>query len=215
LTSVAYSGTAAVDDIGGNFFEVDSVNVGGSLRPALGVQLQSTSGQMVVVLVNHLKCCGGTSSEQRREQQAIQLNAFAIATPGLPIISGGDFNIPIINGTSTTAAFVELAQAWEYKDPQQPNVGSHQGGSLLDAVFVANDLPSWESSTKVLERDGNAPATSRTFGDNGSETDHRPLLLVVQSDSEERLESLREAIADLEAVLNRLKAELARLEGSN
>lgn len=215
LTSVPYSGTAAVDDLGNNFFEVDSVNVGDSVRPALGVQLKSASGQMVVVLVNHLKCCGGQSNEDRREEQAIQLNAFAISTPGIPIVSGGDFNIPIIDGTSSTAAFIELTQVWEYKVPQQTNVGTFRSGSVLDAVFVANDLPSWESTTTILERDGNSPATSRTFSDNVSETDHRPLLLVVQSDTEERLESLREAIADLESVLMRLKAELVRLEGAN
>ena len=44
MTAVPYSGSATVDDIGNNFFEVDSINVGGTLRPGLGVQLQSPGG---------------------------------------------------------------------------------------------------------------------------------------------------------------------------
>jgi hypothetical protein len=214
MTAVPYSGSAAVDDIGDAFFEVDSINVGGTLRPGLGVQLQSSDGQMVIVLVNHWKCCGGTSNEERREKQAIQMNAFAIDTSGIPIIAGGDFNIPINAGGQLTAAFMELSQIWEYKEPQ-PGVGTYQSGSVLDAVFVANRVAGWDSTATILERDGNTAATTSTFSDNASQTDHRPLLLVVSSDKEDRLDSLREAIADMEAALNRLKVELARLEGMN
>lgn len=52
LTSVPYNGAADVDDIDDNFFEVDSVNVGGTIRPALGVVLEGETGEQVVVLVN-------------------------------------------------------------------------------------------------------------------------------------------------------------------
>lgn len=211
MNAVPYSGTADVDDIGDNFFEVDSINVGGTVRPGFGVQLESSAGDRVVVLVNHWKCCGGAANEARREEQAIQMNSFAIDTPGIPVIAGGDFNIPINNGGQTTAAFLEIAQIWEYKAPPQ-SVGTHAGGSILDAVFVTNKVPAWESATTILEREGNTPATTGSFSDTGSQTDHRPLLLVVNSDPEERLDSLREAIADMEAALTRLKAELARLE---
>ena len=211
LTAVPYSGTAAVDDIGGNFFEVDSINVGGTIRPALAVQLTAETGDVVVVLVNHWKCCG---DEERRKLQAIQMNAFAIQTPGIPIVAGGDFNIPLNSGSSTQEAFVQLSHIWEYRQPQ-PDAGTHHGGSVLDAVFVTNRVPGWESSATILERDGNSPATTRTFSDNASQTDHRPLLLVVNSDIRERLEGLREAIADLEAALEALKAEVERLEAAN
>jgi hypothetical protein len=214
LTSVDYGGTATVDDIGQKFFEVDSINVGGTLRPGLGIQLRGTDGSQVVVLVNHWKCCGGPASEAKRKQQAIQMNAFAILTPGIPIIAGGDFNIPINNGGRTTEAFLELAGIWEYKETQG-DVGSHQGGSILDAVFVTNRVSGWDSSAQVLEREGNTPANSGTFNDNGSQTDHRPLLFVVKSDTEERVEALRESIAELEQTLGRLKAELMQLEQMN
>jgi hypothetical protein len=66
LTLVPYAGDATIDD---NCFEVDSIIVGGTIRPALGVDLEGASGQRVVVLVNHWKCCGGSSNEQRRMLQ--------------------------------------------------------------------------------------------------------------------------------------------------
>ena len=215
LTSVPYSGGATVNDIGDNFFQVDAVNVGGTIRPALGIQLQSPSGQMVVVLANHWKCCGGPSNRERRKKQAIQMNSFAIQTPGLPIISGGDFNIPLHGRGQTDDAFITLMQIWEYRDPQMERIGTFRSGSVLDAVFVANRVQGWQSSTSILRREGNVVATTRTFSDNRQTTDHRPLLLVVESDAAERLEELREIVADLEVSLERLKAELKRLEGSN
>ena len=215
LTSVPYSGSATVDDIGDNFFEVDTINVGGTVRPALGLQLQAASGQMTVVLVNHWKCCDGASNRGRREQQATQMNSFAILTPGMPIVSGGDFNIPLDGRGQTDDAFLTLMQVWEYREPQQQNVGTFRSGSILDAVFVANRVQSWDSSTSILRRDGNTVATTRTFSDDNQTTDHRPLLLVLESDDSERLEELREIIADFEATLERLKSEVARLESGN
>ena len=86
---------------------------------------------------------------------------------------------------------------------------------MLDAVFVTNKVPGWDSSTTILQRGGNSAATTRAFGDNATATDHRPLLLVVESDMTDRLDGLREAIADLEAALAALKVELARLEAAN
>lgn len=100
---------------------------------------------------------------------------------------------------------------WEYVEPAQ-NVGTHKGGTILDAVFLAHGLTDWDSSTTILNRDGNSEAFDREFGDSDEDTDHRPLLLVVESDVEQNLDALREAIADMEAALARMKAELARLE---
>jgi hypothetical protein len=214
LTSVPYAGDATIDDLGDNFFEVDSINVGGTIRPALGIVLEGTSGQRVVVLVNHWKCCGGSSNEQRRLRQAVQMNAFAIDTPGIPIVSGGDFNIPLNRDGRTKPAFLELTELWEIKEPQA-GVGTFRSGSVLDAVFTTNKIAGWEATATILARDGDSVATTATFSDNSSTTDHRPLLLLVESDETEHLDSLREAIADLRAALARLEAELARLEGND
>ena len=215
LTAVPYSGNATVDDIDDFFFEVDNINVGGTLRPALGIQLRAPSGQMVVALVNHWKCCGGSSNRERRKKQAIQMNSFAVQTPGIPIISGGDFNIPLNGRGQMDDAFITLMQMWEYREPEQQDVGTFRSGSVLDAVFVANRVQGWESSTSILRREGHAPAETRTFSDDSQTTDHRPLMLVVESDTSERLEELRDIIADLEVLLARLKAEVERLEGGN
>ena len=165
LTSVPYSGSATVDDIGDNFFEVDTINVGGTIRPALGIQLQSQSGQMMVTLVNHWKCCGGSNNRERRRRQAIQMNSFAVQTPGMPIASGGDFNIPLNGRGQTDDAFITLTQMWEYREPQQQDIGTFRSGSVLDAVFVTNRVEGWESATSILRREGNAVATTRTFSD--------------------------------------------------
>jgi len=83
---------------------------------------------------------------------------------------------------------------------------------VLDAVFVANRVSGWESKVSIRQRDGDELATSETFHDTTTTTDHRPLLLEVKSDATDRLEELREIIADMEATLERWKAEVERLE---
>lgn len=211
LKSVPYGGTAAVDDLGDNFFEIDAINLSGTLRPALGVQLESKSGQQVIVLVNHFKAFG--SGSRKRADQATLMSAFALRSTGVPIIAGGDFNIPIRNGSATEEAFQILTRTWEYKTTPH-NIGTHASGSILDSVFVTNKIDGWESKVSVLDRSGSAPASSKNFNDDADETDHRPLLVVVESDTEESIESIREAIAATEAELQRLKRELQRLEGS-
>ena len=76
-------------------------------------------------------------------------------------------------------------------------------------------LAAQNSSVSILEREGNSVATTSTFNDNSTTTDHRPLLLVVESDEDEHLDAIREAITDLRAALVRLETELARLEGDD
>lgn len=213
LAPVAYSGSATVEQIGGEFFEVNSINVGGTIRPGLGVQLESSDGDRVIVLVNHWKCCGDAPSLLRRRDQATQMNAFAVSSPGIPIVAGGDFNIPLNNDGRTQEAFLALIARWELKEPQA-NVGSWRGGSVLDAVFTTNRIAGWEASAAILEREGHALATTATFTDTNSSTDHRPLRLIVRSDPSERIESLREAVADTRAALRRLESELTRLEAA-
>lgn len=215
LQSIPYSGNAVIDDIGDNFFEVDSINVGDTIRPGLGVQLEAKDGQPVIILVNHWKCCGGSNNEERREQQAVQMNAFAINSPGIPIIAGGDFNIALNRGGQSRPAFQELSRQWQYLEPEQPdNVGTHRGGTVLDGVFVNDDLPGLNAFTNILRRDGNEIATSSGFSDSQTETDHRPVLLVIESNVNERIAALRESIADMENMLSRMREELRNLENS-
>lgn len=214
FTAEPYGGTASIDSKPNHFFEVDSINVGQTIRPGFGIQLRTQKGQVFIVLVHHWKCCGGDSNFTRRHLQAIQLNSFAISTPTIPIISGGDYNIAINNGGTTRPAFNELTESiWEYKAPPQ-SVGTHKGGTILDAVFVANKIPGWESKTDILKRDGNAIATTSTFSDSNTDTDHRPLLLTVTANAEDTIEDLRDAIATTKRTLESLEALLARLEAN-
>ena len=49
LESEPYSASAPVHDLGENFFEVRTVNVTGTIRSSLGVQINDNQGQSIVV----------------------------------------------------------------------------------------------------------------------------------------------------------------------
>ena len=208
--AVRYTGKARVDHLGGHFFEVDTVNVGGTIRPGLAVQLRTQeSGEEFIAMVNHWKCCGDDDDKERRKEQAVQINAFASASAPMPIIAGGDFNIPLNRGGMDDDAFKQLIKVWKYRQPINI-VGSHRGGSLLDAVFVANTVAGWKSEVTIIERADHRIATTNSFDDDDKETDHRPILLVVQSEKESGIDDLRERIKATRATLKRLEAELKR-----
>ena len=215
LTSEPYAGTHPVEQIGSNFFEVDTVQISNGLRPSLGIQLKGDDGQSVVVLVNHFKAFGGTTDQAKRKTQAEATDVFVEMTPGIPIIIGGDHNMPLQPGGSglTEPAFDILDAHCDYLKPVNTgDVGTWKGGSVLDSVWLANDLAAYESTVTILNRDGNAPATTKTFSDSAQDTDHRPLLVTIESDAEERIEALKEDIAILEQVLARMKQTLQALE---
>lgn len=217
LTSEPYSGTHPIDDLGSNFFEVDTVQLSAGLRPSLGIQLKGDDGQSVVVLVNHFKAFGGDENEAKRKTQAEATNVFIAMTPGIPVVVGGDHNMPLQPGGSglTEPAFSVLDEQCDYLVPANSgNVGSFKNGSVLDSVWLANDLAAFESSVTILNRNGNTPAFTATFSDSADDTDHRPLLLLIESDAEERIESLKEDIALLEDVLARMKLTLQALESA-
>lgn len=215
LEAVRYTGRARVDQLGGHFFEVDEINVGGTIRPGLGVQLRTRdTGRGFIALVNHWKCCGGDDDRVRRAEQAVAMNAFATASVHAEIVSGGDFNIPFNRGGANGDAFRRLAGVWEYVRPVNV-VGSHTSGTLLDGVFMANRTPGMRVSLTVLERAGHSLAATTSFDDDAKETDHRPLLLVVESAAENRKEEIERRIAETRATLERLEAELERLKRSN
>lgn len=175
LIAVPYSGSENVTRLDDNFFEVESINVGGSIRPALGMQL-SVDGQDIVVLTNHWKCCSGEKNIQRRQEQAQKINEFAQHTSNIPIIAGGDFNIPI--GKNIEPAFRALITTWLFF-PAQANVGSFRTGSVLDSVFVTGKNPRWKMYTSIREREGDEAAKNLTFDDTNHATDHRPIMLML------------------------------------
>ena len=218
LSSVPYSGTHPVDDIGDNFFEVQTVQISAGLRPSLGVQLKDRDGQSVVVLVNHFKAFGGHNNEAKRKQQAEATDVFVAMTPGVPIIIGGDHNMPLqAEGTGLDEpAFEVLDQQCDYLEPTNVEVsGTFKNGSVLDSIWLANDLDTYLSEVQILNRNGNALASTFEFSDSNDDTDHRPLLMTVQfADADERIEALKEDITILEATLARMRSTLGDLESA-
>ncbi len=212
LTSLPYSGSASVDEIGNNFFEVDSIKVGSSgLRPSLGIQLKTEEGKEFIILVNHWKCCN--NGRDRRDRQASATNTFAEETPGMLIIAGGDHNMPL-QGSQRESAFRTLTSRWTYVVPQQTDVGTFRSGSILDSAFAINSL-GWHLSTSILRRSGNEIATSREFNDTRQTTDHRPLLLSIKPDDGnggDAFEELKRRMEELEASMAALKKAMEKLE---
>ena len=221
LTLIPYSGSHPVsklNDTSGTsteFFEVTTVQVTPGLRASLGCQLQGENGERVVVLVNHWKAF--SSGQDKRKLQAEATDVFAAQTQNIPIIVAGDHNIPIKNqGTGTQQeAFQIMESQFDYLVPTNgPNVGTFRSGSVLDSVFLANDLATVDSSVTILNRDGNQPATSRSFTDSSSESDHRPISIHIEADADSQIEALEEDIAVIESVLQQMKQSLAELKAA-
>lgn len=216
LKAVPYSGNLPASEmvnLGGNFFELPEVNTSGTVRPSLGVQLKA-GNENVIVLVNHWKAKGDDRSLGIRDDQAEETNRFIRLTPGIPIVVGGDHNIPIRNGGqgAQQRAFSTMTRKAKYLAPTNgTKAGSFRSGSLLDSVFLGNDHPGYKSKTTILNRVGNRAATTRSFRDNRKTADHRPLRILVTSDSDARIESLRDEIALLKRDLAAKERELDRL----
>lgn len=215
LTPEPYSGTHPVDQIGDDFFEVETVRLSSGLRPSLGIQLKDENGQSVVVLVNHFKASPGGSNEAKRKKQAEATDVFVTMTPGIPVIIGGDHNMALQAGGTglTEPAFGILDQQCDYLEPTNASVaGTFRNGRVLDSVWVANDLAAYESEVTILNREGNIAASTRTFSDTDDDTDHRPLLMTIESDPDIRIEALEEDIEILEDTLARMKRTLDALK---
>jgi|GEM_PF-2177145 len=210
LQAVPYRGKATVEDLGEHFFELDSVKAGhDGLRPALGVQLRTKTRGEFIVLVNHFKCCWNGRS--RRVGQAAALNAFAEQSPGVPIVAGGDFNIPINREGKNGPALAKLRERWQYIAPAE-TVGTHRGGSILDAVFIQGHEKLWFATASIRARAGDAVAIGSEFDDDREQTDHRPILLILSDQPTAQIEALRRRLAELEAEANRVREQLKQLE---
>ena len=203
----------AEDDDG--FFEVEEVAVTSGLRPAFCAKLEGkTTGQQLVVAVNHFKCCGGDGNETKRVNQSRALNAFARAQT-LPVIAGGDYNFFIDpdDPDDPTDAFSVLVDDGPFVWVRpEVFVETEDTGSVLDHVFVANGIEGWDGETVILRRGGNTPAPAGSLiTDSAAATDHRPVQATFTVHCGDRADELIEEIQELKGLLAAKEAELQRL----
>jgi beta-lactamase superfamily II metal-dependent hydrolase len=204
---------------------LESVRLNSSgLRPMILVRLRGRqSGREFFFGVNHLKASGGAANVQKRIQQSKIINDWA-ETQVLPIVICGDFNYPypVAAGAQPPIDFQEIIADGVYqwikpdhliKTQQNPSFNS-----ILDFYFVAHALPGWEGKSRILDREGNQEATSAQFGDDGEQTDHRPVEAVFTFDGaadEEASDELRNELAILNAQREQLENQLQAVEHAN
>jgi hypothetical protein len=158
--------------------ELEYINLGGSLRSPLLVQLRDRwSGQEFIFMVNHL-FRGSDSDFQRRLDQAALLNEWAILTP-TPAIAVGDYNFDwdLRNGDTRHDQgydFMTADDEWIWVRPQQLVTTQCSGwpcryNSVLDFVFTANGAQTWPARSEII-------IAPNDFPDDDTTPDHRPVV---------------------------------------
>ncbi len=150
-------------------------------RPPFEIHVtHQATGLSVVVINNHLKCCGGTDNEERRRSASDQLHNYVETTyPDVPVVILGDLNDEITGETEQSNvfwsfvndpgdfAFADMAIAtgspiwWSY-----PSWPSH-----IDHIIISDELFSRKDTVMVFKPD----ACYSDYPDILS--DHRPVFL--------------------------------------
>lgn len=200
--------------------ELSQIQAGNpGLRPALAVRLKgNTTGQEFVFVVNHFKASGGRQNINTRKKQVQAMNAFA-AAQSVPVVMVGDLNIPFDIATGTSEPNLKLLTQngeFEWIEPAvKAKTQASNFNSILDYVMVANKVSGWTGESMILEREGNTPAAAgSTFSDSPADTDHRPVLAVLEIDLDDDREAIEEEISGLEARLKELRERLLLLQGA-
>lgn len=153
------------------------------LRASLVVHLKGKrTGQEFLFVVNHLKRGGAQNSV--RLQQSKNLNQWA-KLQTLPIIAVGDWNFDY-DVTSGDAGFPNRDRGFDalikdhvFEWVRPTTIVKSQAddnfNTLLDFVFVANAPLGWTGVSRILEQEGDQPATTVDFSDDKNTTDHRPV----------------------------------------
>jgi len=191
------------------------------LRPMLVVHLRGRqTGREFFFGVNHLKALGGAANVNKRMQQSKIINDWA-ETQVLPVVICGDFNypFPIDEGAEEPPEFLEILAddvfQWVRPNRLVKTQNDPDFNTVLDFFFVANTLPGWDGNSRILNREGNDEATEAAFGDDGQQTDHRPVEAVFTFDAaadQAAADELRNEILVLEANARTLEAQLRTIE---
>ncbi|WP_071517703.1 endonuclease/exonuclease/phosphatase family protein [Geitlerinema sp. PCC 9228] len=153
-------------------FELQDMNLGGNVRAPLVAHFRfQATGEEFLFVVNHLF----RSDRQRRHQQARMLNQWA-QKQDLPIVAVGDYNFDWdirSDGLRRDLGFDYLTQngVFSWVKPQKllPTQCSQKFQSILDFVFISQEVKNWSPSAKILY-----PQPSYC-PDDEQKSDHRPV----------------------------------------
>lgn len=194
------------------------------LRASLGVRLKvKNTGQEFIFLVSHLK--RGGAQNPIRLKQSQNLNTW-VQTQTLPVIAVGDFNydydvvlgdagLPNRDG-GFDALIANDRFRWVKPDFLVKTQSSPEFNSVLDFIFVANEPLKWTGTSRILDREGDQPATTVGFSDDNQNTDHRPVEAVFTLEAPSvgpfntRMQ-IETRIRHLEAELNDLRSQLEEM----
>jgi endonuclease/exonuclease/phosphatase family metal-dependent hydrolase len=163
-------------------YEVEEINTTGNARAPLVLHLRDRlSGASFLFMVNHLY----RSREEERHKQAQLLNDWA-EHKTLPVIAVGDYNFDwdIQGGERAHDLGYDLMTedgAWEWVRPAQLVTTQCSGWpcryeSVLDFVFTAGPARDWRAESEIVVAPGDFP-------DDGTTSDHRPILARVWPDA--------------------------------
>ncbi len=153
-------------------FELQDINLGGQVRAPLVAHFRfQPTGEEFLFMVNHLY----RSDREQRHQQARMLNQWA-QKQDLPIIAVGDYNFDWdvrSNGLRRDLGFDYLTEngvfSWVKPKKLLPTHCSKKFQSILDFVFVSQQVKSWSPSAKILY------SQASYCPDNEQKSDHRPV----------------------------------------
>ncbi|MFN8242165.1 MAG: endonuclease/exonuclease/phosphatase family protein [Bacteroidales bacterium] len=153
-------------------------------RAPFEVYLKHRSLNIGTYLINvHLKCCGGSDNEARRQDAALKLDSYINANhKNDPVIVLGDYNDEISGTSASTNVFYNfIANPSDYRFADMaiakgsqlwwsyPSYPSH-----IDHMLVTNELFGKIDTTVVLKPD---PCYAEYFTE---VSDHRPVKLVLR-----------------------------------
>jgi endonuclease/exonuclease/phosphatase family metal-dependent hydrolase len=151
-------------------------------RPPFEIAVShSSTGLNMIIINNHLKCCGGADNEDRRRDASNKLHTYVMETyPNNPVIILGDLN-DIIDGQTEEDnvfwSFVNDPDNFKFSDtliasgPSEwwsyPSWPSH-----IDHIIVTNELFSRVDTSSVFRPDLCFPNYPYTI------SDHRPVYTI-------------------------------------
>lgn len=159
-------------------YELDDINIGGTLRAPLVVDLlDNETGIEFSFVVNHL-ARGKTKPEPRRTQQAKMMKTWALNKNG-PVVAVGDYNFDceLPDLTKCDQAYYEMVSGdvFDWVKPSNPirTQCNRKYNSILDFVFVGNQARAWAPKSTILH------SQYSMCDDNADKSDHRPVLGVL------------------------------------